>query len=139
MQMPDPKKLKLFLSQPDPNFLTLLVTMGPLVSFEGLLSLHGEDVTIFNDMIVAVEDLRNVEFTLILVDKRSKVKLRNKSSNANSISNNNGSDKNGSDKNGSDKKESSVNILEYHSFPLPRVTGSRSSLKGENFMSHKLQ
>jgi hypothetical protein len=139
MQMPDPKKLKLFLSQPDPNFLTLLVTMGPLVSFEGLLSLHGEDVTIFNDMIVAVEDLRNVEFTLILVDKRSKVKLRNKSSNANSISNNNGLDKNGSDKNGSDKKESSVNILEYHSFPLPRVTGSRSSLKGENFMSHKLQ
>ena len=139
MQMPDPKKLKLFLSQPDPNFLTLLVTMGPLVSFEGLLSLHGEDVTIFNDMIVAVEDLRNVEFTLILVDKRSKVKLRNKSSNANSISNNNGSDKNDSDKNGSDKKESSVNILEYHSFPLPRVTGSRSSLKGENFMSHKLQ
>ncbi len=137
--MPDPKKLKLFLSQPDPNFLTLLVTMGPLVSFEGLLSLHGEDVTIFNDMIVAVEDLRNVEFTLILVDKRSKVKLRNKSSNANSISNNNGLDKNGSDKNGSDKKESSVNILEYHSFPLPRVTGSRSSLKGENFMSHKLQ
>ncbi len=125
--MPDPKKLKLFLSQPDPNFLTLLVTMGPLVSFEGLLSLHGEDVTIFNDMIVAVEDLRNVEFTLILVDKRSKVKLRNKSTNTNSISNNNGSDKNGSD-----KKETSVNILEYHSFPLPRVTGSRSSLKGEN-------
>ena len=137
--MPDPKKLKLFLSQPDPNFLTLLVTMGPLVSFEGLLSLHGEDVTIFNDMIVAVEDLRNVEFTLILVDKRSKVKLRNKSSNPNSISNNNGLDKNGSDKTGSDKKESSVNILEYHSFPLPRVTGSRSSLKGENLMSHKLQ
>ena len=137
--MPDPKKLKLFLSQPDPNFLTLLVTMGPLVSFEGLLSLHGEDVTIFNDMIVAVEDLRNVEFTLILVDKRSKVKLRNKSSNPNSISNNNGLDKNGSDKTGSDKKESSVNILEYHSFPLPRVTGSRSSLKGENFMSHVLQ
>ncbi len=114
--------------------MTLLVTMGPLVSFEGLLSLHGEDVTIFNDMIVAVEDLRNVEFTLILVDKRSKVKLRNKSSNTNNVSNNNGSDKNGSD-----NKESSVNILEYHSFPLPRVTGSRSSLKGENFMSHKLQ
>ena len=36
--------------------------------FESLLSLHGEDVTIFNDMIVAVEDLRNVEFTLVVVD-----------------------------------------------------------------------
>ena len=106
--------------------MTLLVTMGPLVSFEGLLSLHGEDVTIFNDMIVAVEDLRNVEFTLILVDKRSKVKLRNKSSNVNGSSSTNGSNTNGSD-----KKESSVNILEYHSFPLPRVTGSRSSLKGK--------
>ena len=37
----------------------------------GLLSLHGEDVTILNDMIVAVEDLRSVEFTLVLVEKRS--------------------------------------------------------------------
>ena len=101
---------KLWCAKPDQNFLTILGSIGPLVAFEGLLSLHGEDVAIFNDMIVAVEDLRSVEFCLILVDKRSKVKLRNK--------------------NGSDKKESPVNILEYHSFPLPRVTGSRSSLKG---------
>ena len=40
----------------------------------GLLSLHGEDVTILNDMIVAVEDLRSVEFTLVLVERRAKGK-----------------------------------------------------------------
>jgi hypothetical protein len=91
------------------------------VSFEGLLSLHGEDVAIFNDMIVAVEDLRNVEFTLILVDKRSKVKLRNKTGNGMG-------DKTGNSEKNADS--SSTNILEYHTFPLPRVTGSRSSLKG---------
>lgn len=108
---------KLWCVEPDPHFLALCVSIGPLISFEGLLSLHGEDVAIFNDMIVAVEDLRNVEFTLILVDKRSKVKLRKKN-----VSPDN-------------KKDGSptVNILEYHTFPLPRVTGSRSSLKGDLF------
>ena len=54
----------------DITFLTICRLIGPLVSFESLLSLHGEDVTIFNDMIVAVEDLRNVEFTLVVVDNK---------------------------------------------------------------------
>ena len=73
----------------------------------------------FNDMIVVVEDLRNVEFNLILVDKRSKLRLKKNSGNGN-----------GSTSNGQQQKSSpSVPILEYHSYPLPRITGSRSSLK----------
>ncbi len=83
----------------DPGFLYLCTHLGPLASFESLLSLYGEDVSIFNDMIVAVEDLRNVEFTLIPVDERRKIRGR------------------------------SNNMVICHSFPLPRVTGSRSALK----------
>jgi inositol polyphosphate-4-phosphatase len=94
-------------------FLAICVHLGPLAYFESLLSLHGDETTMFNDMIVVIEDLRNVEFTLILVDKRSKFRLRN----------------NSSSKNNSQKSSPSVPILEYHSFPLPRITGSRSSLK----------
>ncbi len=43
---------------------------GPLVCFEGLLSLYGNEVKMVNDMIVAVEDLRSVEFTLMPVEKK---------------------------------------------------------------------
>jgi len=94
---------RLWCHQPDPTFLALLTTIGPLVCFEGLLSLHGEDVTIINDMIVAIEDLRSVEFTLILVEsKKQKQK-------AVPI-----------------KPERAVSVS---SFPLPRVTGSRSALR----------
>ena len=56
---------RLWSHPPDPVFLSVLTQIGPLVYFEGLLSMHGEDVTIFNDMIVAIEDLRAVEFTLV--------------------------------------------------------------------------
>ena len=74
----------------------------------------------FNDMIVVVEDLRNVEFNLILVDKRSKLRLKKNSGGNGSIS---------SGSNQQQKSSPSVPILEYHSYPLPRITGSRSSLK----------
>ncbi|QQP37923.1 Type I inositol3_4bisphosphate 4phosphatase-like [Caligus rogercresseyi] len=94
---------------PDPAFLNVCIELGPLVTFETLLSLHGEDVSIFNDMIVAVEDLRNVEFTLILVDKKTKKK-----------------DEYSSDES---SKQNFIPILEYQTFPLPRVSGSRSALK----------
>merc|ERR550517_1946088 len=59
---------RLWSHPPDPVFLSVLSQIGPLVCFEGLLSMHGEDVTVYNDMIVAVEDLRAVEFTLVKVD-----------------------------------------------------------------------
>ena len=79
----------------------------------------------FNDMIVVVEDLRNVEFNLILVDKRSKLRLKKSSGSSNS----NGSGNNNCSQQQQQKSSPSVPILEYHSFPLPRITGSRSSLK----------
>ncbi len=41
-----------------------------MVCFEGLLSLYGNEVKMVNDMIVAVEDLRSVEFTLMPVEKK---------------------------------------------------------------------
>ena len=82
------------------------------MAFESILSVHGDEVSMLNDMIVVVEDLRNVEFNLILVDKKSKFKLKRNSSQA--------------------KSSPAVPMLEYHSFPLPRITGSRSSLKVHN-------
>ncbi len=100
-------------------FLSLCARLGPLASFESLLSMHGEDVSIFNDMLVAVEDLRGVEFTLILVDKRTRVRTKKES---------NGGSGSGSGS-GSGNGNTAVQLLQYHSFPLPRVTGSRSGLK----------
>ena len=44
-------------------------SVGPLASFEGLLSMYGKNFSMFNDMIVAVEDLRNVEFSVVVVDR----------------------------------------------------------------------
>ena len=82
------------------------------MAFESILSVHGDEISMLNDMIVVVEDLRNVEFNLILVDKKSKFKLKRNNSQA--------------------KSSPAVPMLEYHSFPLPRITGSRSSLKVHN-------
>ena len=62
---------RLWAHPPDPVFLSVLTQIGPLVYFEGLLSMHGEDVTIFNDMIVAIEDLRAVEFQFDFVDNQT--------------------------------------------------------------------
>ena len=59
---------RLWCRPPDPLFLSVLSSLGPVVCFEGLLSMHGEDVTTFNDMIVAIEDLRAVEFTLVKLE-----------------------------------------------------------------------
>ena len=59
---------RLWCRPPCPVFLSVLTQIGPLVCFEGLLSMHGEDVTIYNDMIVAIEDLRSVEFNLVKVE-----------------------------------------------------------------------
>ena len=63
---------RLWSHPPDPVFLSVLTQIGPLAYFEGLLSMHGEDVTIFNDMIVAIEDLRAVEFTLVKFEQRQR-------------------------------------------------------------------
>ena len=94
----------------DNSFNNISYFLGPIVSFESLLSLHGEDVTIFNDMIVAVEDLRTVEFTLVIVD--------NKPSQAHFQEHDNNK-----------QSPSTIPLLDCHTFPLPRVTGSRNNLK----------
>jgi len=94
---------RLWCHPPDPVFLSVLTQIGPLVCFEGLLSMHGEDVPIYNDMIVAVEDLRSVEFTLVLVEYKKPTKLKPSSC--------------------------PPNVASISSFPLPRVTGARASLK----------
>ena len=67
-------------------------------------------------MIVAVEDLRNVEFTLVIVDnKPTPANIKYDDSNRN--------------KENSSSNSSNVPLLACHSFPLPRVTGSRNNLK----------
>ncbi|XP_046998595.1 inositol polyphosphate-4-phosphatase type I A isoform X1 [Schistocerca americana] len=55
---------KLWCQKPDPTFLLVLTTLGPLVSFEGLLSYYGDEIDMWGDMTVAVEDLVTVKFTL---------------------------------------------------------------------------
>lgn len=46
-------------------FLLILTTLGPLVSFEGLVSYYGDEIDMWGDMTVAVEDMHTVTFTLI--------------------------------------------------------------------------
>ncbi|XP_022917406.2 inositol polyphosphate-4-phosphatase type I A isoform X1 [Onthophagus taurus] len=56
---------RLWCHKPDPAFVTCLVSLGPLASFECLLSYHGNEIDMWGDMSVAVEDLRTVMFTLV--------------------------------------------------------------------------
>lgn len=56
---------RLWCHKPDPTFVTILSTLGPLASFEGLLSYYGIEIDMWGDMSVAVEDLRTVLFTLV--------------------------------------------------------------------------
>lgn len=55
---------RLWCHKPDPAFITCLSTLGPLVCFECLLSYHGDEIDMWGDISVAVEDLRTVMFTL---------------------------------------------------------------------------
>lgn len=47
------------------SYLAVLCTLGPLASFEGLLSLYGNETDMWGDMCVAVEDLSSVRFSLV--------------------------------------------------------------------------
>ncbi|KAI5729691.1 hypothetical protein M8J76_005429 [Diaphorina citri] len=60
---------RLLCRKPDPIFLHILTTIGPLVCFEGLLSYYGPEVDMWGDMIVAIEDLATVNFTITRVKK----------------------------------------------------------------------
>ena len=55
---------KLWCQKPDPAFLLVLCSLGPLASFEGLLSYHGDEIDMWGDMTVAIEDLTTVKFVL---------------------------------------------------------------------------
>lgn len=56
---------RLWCHKPDPTFVMILSSLGPLASFEGLLSYYGIEIDMWGDMSVAVEDLRTVLFTLV--------------------------------------------------------------------------
>lgn len=57
---------RLWCRKPDPSFLYVLTRLGPLISFHSFLTYHSAEAEMFNDMIVAIEDLRTVEFVLVL-------------------------------------------------------------------------
>lgn len=46
------------------RYISVLCNLGPLACFEGLLSIYGNEVDMWGDMTVAIEDLSTVEFTL---------------------------------------------------------------------------
>ena len=118
----------------------MLYLSGPLVCFEGLLSLYGHEVKMVNDMIVAIEDLRSVEFTLIPVEKRASRKAARcrrgdpaarvggagAPAGGGSVAPAGG----GSVAPAGGEGAQAVVTYSVSSFPLPRVTGSRSHLKG---------
>ncbi|KAK2719965.1 hypothetical protein QYM36_004019, partial [Artemia franciscana] len=58
--------VQLWCSPPDPNFLSLLVKIGPLMYFESLLTCLKTEKAMLSDAIVAIEDLKSVQFTLVL-------------------------------------------------------------------------
>lgn len=57
---------RLWCRKPDPCFLYVLTKLGPLVSFHSFLTYYSHEAEMFNDMIVAVEDLRTVEFVMVM-------------------------------------------------------------------------
>ncbi|KAK6627289.1 hypothetical protein RUM44_009766 [Polyplax serrata] len=64
---------RLWCQKPDPTFLLVLTSLGPLASFEGLLSYHGDEIDMWGDMTVAIEDLATVKFILTRHFTKSKV------------------------------------------------------------------
>ncbi|XP_064481343.1 inositol polyphosphate-4-phosphatase type I A-like [Ornithodoros turicata] len=55
---------KLWCQQPDPIWVHALSTCGALALFVGLLSCHGDEMHMLEDMVAAIEDLRRVLFWL---------------------------------------------------------------------------
>ncbi|KAK0077637.1 hypothetical protein PV325_003652 [Microctonus aethiopoides] len=89
---------KLWCQRPDPIFLLILTTLGPIVSFEALLSYYGNEIDMWGDMTVAVEDMHTVTFTL------TRYGLPNS------------------------KLDSTKSTLVNPQLPMPRVVGSRTAL-----------
>ncbi|XP_019766276.2 inositol polyphosphate-4-phosphatase type I A isoform X2 [Dendroctonus ponderosae] len=56
---------RLWCHKPDPAYIATLGQLGPLAHFEGLLSYYGNEIDMWGDMSVAIEDLRTVLFVLV--------------------------------------------------------------------------
>ena len=56
----------------NPKILQQLATLGVVAQFEGLLSCHGDEITMLEDMIVAVDDLATVSFTFFAETPQNK-------------------------------------------------------------------
>lgn len=63
---------KLWCQKADTTFLHILTTVGPIAYFEGLLSYYGDEIDMWGDMAVAIEDLKTVTFTLTHSSPNSK-------------------------------------------------------------------
>jgi len=94
---------RLWCRKPDPTYLYVLTKQGPLVSFHSFLTYHAHEAEMFSDMIVAIEDLRTVEFVMILHS--------------------------GSRASEGTNVDEDPELSVGPDFPIPRVMGSRSSLK----------
>ncbi|XP_035705264.1 inositol polyphosphate-4-phosphatase type I A isoform X2 [Folsomia candida] len=57
---------RLWCRKTDPSFLYILTRLGPLVSFHSFLTCFSNEAEMLNDMVVAIEDLKTVEFVLVL-------------------------------------------------------------------------
>ncbi|KAF4518623.1 hypothetical protein B566_EDAN005948 [Ephemera danica] len=90
---------RLWCSKPDPAFLLVLSTLGPLAEFEGMLSYYGIEIAMWGDMVVAIEDLCTVTFTLVHAGSGSP----------------------------NDRAQGGKRPQEIMT-PIPRVTGSRAAL-----------
>ncbi|XP_050301479.1 inositol polyphosphate-4-phosphatase type I A isoform X2 [Anthonomus grandis grandis] len=55
---------RLWCHKADPAYVATLGQLGPLAHFEGLLSYYGDEIDMWGDMSVAIEDLRTVLFVL---------------------------------------------------------------------------
>ena len=104
---------RLWCRKPDPTFLYIITKLGPLACFNGLLTYSGDGAEQISDMMIAVEDLKTVEFVLVLHE--SSFGSRKLSAEATATPTSGGSQGPGSKQ----------PVL----FPLPKVYGSRSSLK----------
>lgn len=47
------------------TFLSQIARIGIIASFEGLLSCHGDEMGMLEDMVIAVNDLNNVKFRIV--------------------------------------------------------------------------
>uniref|UniRef100_T1IR47 PH domain-containing protein n=1 Tax=Strigamia maritima TaxID=126957 RepID=T1IR47_STRMM len=64
---------KLWCHRPDPVFLSRLCKFGVLTQFEGLLSCYSDEMGMLEDMIIGIEDLKNVRFRLVKSENSNKI------------------------------------------------------------------